>query len=205
MKVHKNRCWSICYELCESNCWNLSQKLLNSRLNIFYMSVRVFHFNSLQLTSHWLAASFSWTDLRIKTHTNRLKNLVSRWVDPRLSWQSVTGQLETTNLNIKKIWTPDLLYWNSMSDASDFPTPAKTVRLFNDGTVYWAIPGWFAGHCDILAKPFPYDTHDCFMMIGTSTSSNVVLQPLFENGRLFKINYFYSMYYFSGCPDIHAK
>ena len=149
--------------------------------------------------------SVSWTDLSIKTQTNRLKNLVSRWVDPRLSWQSVTGQLETTNLNIKKIWTPDLLYWNSMSDASDFPTPAKTVRLFNDGTVYWAIPGWFAGHCDILAKPFPYDTHDCFMMIGTSTSSNVVLQPLFENGRLFKINYFYSMYYFSGCPDIHAK
>ena len=90
-----------------------------------------------------------------------------------------------------------------MSDASDFPTPAKTVRVFNDGTVYWyamiicklyfvsfykmyifrAIPGWFIGHCDILAKPFPYDTHECFMMIGTSSSSNVVLQPLFENGK----------------------
>ena len=112
----------------------------------------------------------------------------------------------------------------SMSDASDFPTPAKTVRVFNDGTVYWyvllhyrgpwyillplyfrigssdstsnglvctrhdelyklrAIPGWFNGHCDILAKPFPYDTHECFLMIGTSSSSNVVLQPLFENG-----------------------
>ena len=88
-----------------------------------------------------------------------------------------------------------------MSDASDFPTPAKTVRVFNDGTVYWyvllhfyyrstygliklrAIPGWFVGHCDILAKPFPYDTHECFLMIGTSSSSNVVLQPLFENGE----------------------
>lgn len=27
----------------------------------------------------------------------------------------------------------------SMSDASDFPTPAKTVRVFNDGTVYWYV------------------------------------------------------------------
>ena len=31
------------------------------------------------------------------------------------------------------------MYWNSMSDASDFPTPAKTVRVFNDGTVYWYV------------------------------------------------------------------
>ena len=49
--------------------------------------------------------------------------------------------------------------------------------------IFRAIPGWFIGHCDILAKPFPYDTHECFMMIGTSSSSNVVLQPLFENGK----------------------
>ena len=49
--------------------------------------------------------------------------------------------------------------------------------------IFRAIPGWFVGHCDILAKPFPYDTHECFMMIGTSSSSNVVLKPLFENGK----------------------
>ena len=40
------------------------------------------------------------------------RKILVRWVDPRLTWQSITGQLETTNLNIKQIWTPDLVYWN---------------------------------------------------------------------------------------------
>ena len=36
--------------------------------------------------------------------------------DPRLGWDA--SRLEVTSINHKKIWTPDISYWNSVSEDS---------------------------------------------------------------------------------------
>ena len=46
--------------------------------------------------------------------------------DPRLSWNA--SKLEVTNINHKKVWTPDISYWNSVSEDSGF----DSLKLFMD-------------------------------------------------------------------------
>ena len=52
--------------------------------------------------------------------------------DPRLGWNST--KLEVTSINHERIWTPDVTYWNSVTDETelDFPADRGSLRVFSE-------------------------------------------------------------------------
>ena len=42
----------------------------------------------------------------------------------------------------------------------DFPASRGSLRIFNDGTIYWAVAGTLYGHCEIQVRNFPYDNQE---------------------------------------------
>ena len=61
--------------------------------------------------------------------------------DSRLSWNST--KLEVTSINHERIWTPDISYWNSVSDESelDFPADRGFLRVFSERSQRTTRPG----------------------------------------------------------------
>ena len=55
------------------------------------------------------------------------------------------------------------------------------MLLLSDGIVYAAIPGLCHGHCKINPRNFPYDQHICFLLLGSSSESNIRMKKMFSN------------------------
>lgn len=92
------------------------------------------------------------------------------WNDNKLKWnQSDYGNLSEIHLANHEIWQPDILLYNSAS-GSDIDHYGNTYTiLYSTGQVLWVPPSTFQTFCAIDLRYWPFDTHQCSIILGSWT------------------------------------
>ena len=74
------------------------------------------------------------------------------------------GNITKIRVSSTKIWTPDLLLYNS---ADVFDTTSKVNGVIeSNGEVCYLPPGMFQSTCMILVDDFPFDEQSCPLKFG---------------------------------------
>ncbi|KAJ3309495.1 Glycine receptor subunit alpha-3 [Boothiomyces sp. JEL0838] len=83
-----------------------------------------------------------------------------RWNDPRLTFPE-NLQNEALRIDPSQIWTPDVYFYNEATDATPLD---QTLKISNDGTVFWSrhfLMTWATGF-DL--HDFPFDSQNQYTM-----------------------------------------
>ena len=65
----------------------------------------------------------------------------------------------------EKIWTPDLMLYNSGDESFDSTTKVNAV-IGHDGEITYIPPGMFKSTCVIKVEDFPFDEQSCDLKFG---------------------------------------
>ncbi|XP_071749437.1 neuronal acetylcholine receptor subunit alpha-7 isoform X2 [Lepeophtheirus salmonis] len=96
-------------------------------------------------------------------------NLV--WNDYNLIWnKSEYGNVDAVRIHPRKIWTPDLLMYNSADEKFD-GTFQTNVVVNHEGNCLYVPPGIFKSTCKIDITWFPFDDQKCELKFGSWTYS----------------------------------
>lgn len=88
-------------------------------------------------------------------HTNMW--LKYDWTDYNLSWNKTEyGGVESIRLPSNKIWTPDILLYNTADEDIDSKYPVNVV-VYSNGHCNWIPLGLYISSCAIDIKWFPFD------------------------------------------------
>merc|ERR1719483_504648 len=99
--------------------------------------------------------------------TNIWLNL--EWTDNNLRWNETEyGNVKDIRFPPNLIWTPDILMYNSASEAFDSTFPTNVV-VTSDGLCTYIPPGMFKSSCPIDITWFPFDEQNCEMKFGSWT------------------------------------
>ncbi|XP_023339135.1 neuronal acetylcholine receptor subunit alpha-7 isoform X2 [Eurytemora carolleeae] len=91
------------------------------------------------------------------------------WTDVNLRWnESEYGNVKDIRIPPSTIWKPDILMYNSASEAFDGTYPTNVVVTSNGGCSYIP-PGIFKSTCKIDITWFPFDDQNCDMKFGSWT------------------------------------
>jgi nicotinic acetylcholine receptor len=91
------------------------------------------------------------------------------WTDVNLRWnESEYGNVKDIRMPPSTIWKPDILMYNSASEAFDGTYPTNVVVYSNGGCSYIP-PGIFKSTCKIDITWFPFDDQNCDMKFGSWT------------------------------------
>jgi len=99
--------------------------------------------------------------------TNLWLNL--EWHDSNLVWNETEyGQVKDIRMPPSIIWKPDILMYNSASEAFD-GTYQTNVVVTSEGMCTYIPPGIFKSSCQIDITWFPFDDQDCLLKFGSWT------------------------------------
>jgi len=99
--------------------------------------------------------------------TNVWLNL--EWEDVNLAWNtSEYGNVEDVRIPPSALWKPDILMYNSASEAFDGTYPTNVV-VTSEGKCTYIPPGIFMSTCKIDITWFPFDDQNCEMKFGSWT------------------------------------
>jgi len=99
--------------------------------------------------------------------TNVWLNL--EWKDVNLAWnESEYGNIKDIRIPPSTIWKPDILMYNSASEAFDGTYPTNVV-VTSEGSCTYIPPGIFMSTCKIDITWFPFDDQNCEMKFGSWT------------------------------------
>jgi len=82
--------------------------------------------------------------------------------------QSEYNGLQDTRFPPSKVWTPDILLFNSASQEFNSAYPTN-VHVYSDGKCEFIPPGIFLSTCQIDITWFPFDDQDCVLTFGSWT------------------------------------
>ncbi|KAL4225529.1 hypothetical protein ACF0H5_016217 [Mactra antiquata] len=108
-----------------------------------------------------------------------------RWIDPRLTWNPADyGNAIYTNLEMKKIWKPDLIIAHPFDSitAVGFDHYHYPLLVYFDGYAVWSPGDVMTTTCNINVAYYPFDTQTCtltFIHWG-SLKSQIVLTAVTE-------------------------
>ncbi|ELU03524.1 hypothetical protein CAPTEDRAFT_84161, partial [Capitella teleta] len=92
------------------------------------------------------------------------------WKDEYLTWNpSDYGGLNRTRLNANKVWTPDIVLFNSVNaglESKDGDSNGKLI-VHHNGSVQWIPRVIEKSICDLGASDFPFDEQRCFLKYGS--------------------------------------
>lgn len=99
--------------------------------------------------------------------TNVWLNL--EWEDANMRWnESEYGNVKDIRVPPGQLWKPDILMYNSASEAFDGTYPTNVV-VTSGGLCTYIPPGIFLSSCPIDITWFPFDDQDCEMKFGSWT------------------------------------
>ncbi|XP_065059535.1 neuronal acetylcholine receptor subunit alpha-7-like [Rhopilema esculentum] len=125
--------------------------------------------------------------------------LFLKWRDPQLAW-NMSEWNGTNYLNVpnSKIWTPDIMLYNTARDDSRDPSDMyKTKVLINhDGDIIWVAPVTLKASCAVDIKWFPFDNQECKLTFGslsyTRSRLNIRFRKQPKNAAGMQGNFHYS-------------
>ncbi|CAB4059414.1 CHRNN [Lepeophtheirus salmonis] len=114
------------------------------------------------------------------------------WNDYNLIWnKSEYGNVDAVRIHPRKIWTPDLLMYNSADEKFD-GTFQTNVVVNHEGNCLYVPPGIFKSTCKIDITWFPFDDQKCELKFGSWTYSGWKLDlTLKDEGKGGDISSFY--------------
>jgi len=99
--------------------------------------------------------------------TNVWLNL--EWNDVNLAWNETEyGNVQDVRIPPSSLWKPDILMYNSASEAFDGTYPTNVV-VTSSGSCTYIPPGIFMSTCKIDITWFPFDDQNCEMKFGSWT------------------------------------
>jgi len=111
--------------------------------------------------------------------TNVWLNL--EWEDVNLAWNtSEYGNVEDVRIPPSALWKPDILMYNSASEAFDGTYPTNVV-VTSEGKCTYIPPGIFMSTCKIDITWFPFDDQNCEMKFGSWTYNGFKLDFQLKN------------------------
>jgi len=111
--------------------------------------------------------------------TNVWLNL--EWEDVNLAWNtSEYGNVEDVRIPPSALWKPDILMYNSASEAFDGTYPTNVV-VTSEGKCTYIPPGIFMSTCKIDITWFPFDDQNCEMKFGSWTYNGFKLGLKLKN------------------------
>jgi len=114
--------------------------------------------------------------------TNLWLNL--EWTDSNMRWDEAEyGGVKDIRVPPSSLWKPDILMYNSASEAFDGTFPTNVV-VTSDGTCTYIPPGIFKSSCQIDITWFPFDDQHCSIKFGSWTYNgfNLDFQAAGEEG-----------------------
>ena len=94
------------------------------------------------------------------------------WRDDFLHWRpSLNNGIKHVIIAPDKIWTPDVVLIENLSDDFDKKYQAG-VKVAYDGTCHWVTIVYFEAGCVFDMTFFPYDTQACPLTFGPWTYSS---------------------------------
>jgi len=91
------------------------------------------------------------------------------WNDVNLAWNETEyGNVEDVRIPPSSLWKPDILMYNSASEAFDGTYPTNVV-VTSTGSCTYIPPGIFMSTCKIDITWFPFDDQNCEMKFGSWT------------------------------------
>ncbi|XP_013406821.1 neuronal acetylcholine receptor subunit alpha-7 isoform X1 [Lingula anatina] len=98
-------------------------------------------------------------------HTNIWLDMT--WTDYTFIWNEAEfGNISAIRIPAGKLWKPDVLLYNSASEAFD-GTYHTNVVIYSSGYMNWIPPGMFGSSCHIDITWFPFDMQFCKLKFGT--------------------------------------
>lgn len=95
-----------------------------------------------------------------------------RWNDAQLKWnKSEYGNLRYVTLGSDKIWTPDVVVYNTADEESNAHTDyyRTKVTIYSTGDVLWIAPVTWKVSCSFDVTWFPIDQQTCNITFGSWT------------------------------------
>ena len=96
--------------------------------------------------------------------------MFQRWVDKKLVWNpQAYNNLSRINISTKRVWVPDLEFYNNAPDKFIQMHAKNFVTVKNDGIVFWfdTIEAQF--FCSTDMSNWPHDKHECTLSLGSWT------------------------------------
>ena len=88
------------------------------------------------------------------------------WKDEYLTWDpQVWGGVDTIRVPIDDIWKPDVLLYNSISEAFDTAYRSNAV-IYSNGLVNWIPPAIVQSSCKVNVRYYPFDEQKCDFKFG---------------------------------------
>jgi len=103
------------------------------------------------------------------------------WNDSSLRWNvSEFGGVESVRVHPSRLWTPDLLMYNSADEKFD-GTYQTNVVVSHTGNCLYVPPGIFKSTCKIDIAWFPFDDQKCDLKFGSWTYSGWQLDLILKD------------------------
>ena len=105
------------------------------------------------------------------------------WYDAFLKWDPARyDNIRAISIPINKIWKPDIILYNSVSENFDpsYPTHAK---IFSDGLVNWLPPAMVTTSCNVDVRFFPFDRQICPFIFGPWTNDVTTIDMQLQYGE----------------------
>jgi len=99
------------------------------------------------------------------------------WTDVNMRWNiSEYGDVKDIRMPPSSLWKPDILMYNSASEAFDGTYPTNVV-VTSQGVCTYIPPGIFKSSCQVDITWFPFDDQDCEMKFGSWTYNGFKVCP----------------------------
>ncbi|TMW50859.1 hypothetical protein DOY81_004046 [Sarcophaga bullata] len=96
--------------------------------------------------------------------------LLVRWVDPKLVWNPQSyNNLSRINVSTKRVWVPDLEFYNNAPDKFIQMHTKNFVTVKSDGVVFWSDTIEAQFFCSTDMTNWPHDKHECTLSLGSWT------------------------------------
>ncbi|CAG0912692.1 unnamed protein product [Notodromas monacha] len=107
--------------------------------------------------------------LRLSFGLTLMQIIDVEWIDVNLKWnESEYGDVKDLRIPPRRIWTPDVLMYNSADEGFD-GTFKTNVVVRSNGSCLFVPPGIFKSTCRIDITWFPFDDQQCEMKFGSWT------------------------------------
>ncbi|XP_050420721.1 acetylcholine receptor subunit alpha-1-B-like [Adelges cooleyi] len=138
-----------------------------------------------------------WNVLKLSIH------LVMIWKDEFLTWDPTKYEnVETTQQLSSSVWLPDIMSYDTGFDGDDsdllYFLPTSSVKITYKGIVKYNHRVTFTAQCSTNIAHWPFDTHNCTVIMGSPIYTNLYVNYSFPTG-------YYNLEYYTAEKEWEMK
>ncbi|XP_046547070.1 neuronal acetylcholine receptor subunit alpha-5-like [Haliotis rubra] len=113
----------------------------------------------------WMSIN-SLVDLNEKDQVLSLSAMFGlTWKEPLLKWDPKEYNTEVIYVPTDKLWLPDVIVQNAVSNYGQIGNRNLKVYLESTGTIIWFPGDFYKTYCKVDVRHYPFDTQYCKMIL----------------------------------------